>query len=30
MEQISTRPVYANSWLSVREDEVRFPDGTPG
>jgi ADP-ribose pyrophosphatase len=30
MEQISTRAVYANSWLSVREDEVRFPDGTPG
>jgi len=30
MEQISTRAVYANNWLTVREDEVRFPDGTPG
>jgi len=30
MEQISSRAVYANNWLSVREDQVRFPDGTPG
>jgi 8-oxo-dGTP pyrophosphatase MutT (NUDIX family) len=30
MEQISTRAVYANNWLTVREDQVRFPDGTPG
>lgn len=30
MRQISTRAVYANNWLSLREDEVRFPDGTPG
>ena len=30
MEQISSRVVYANPWLSVREDQVRHPDGTPG
>ncbi|MEP7024865.1 MAG: NUDIX hydrolase [Actinomycetota bacterium] len=30
MEQISSRLAYANAWLSVREDQIRFPDGTPG
>ena len=30
MEQLSTRQVYANSWMSVREDEIRRPDGTAG
>jgi ADP-ribose pyrophosphatase len=24
---LSTRPVYANKWISVREDIVRLPDG---
>jgi len=26
----STRPVYENPWIRVREDEVVRPDGTPG
>jgi ADP-ribose pyrophosphatase len=25
--RVSTRPVYANPWISVREDVVRLPDG---
>lgn len=28
--QVSTRTVYRNRWLSVREDEVRRPDGSAG
>ncbi|WP_232327677.1 NUDIX domain-containing protein [Herbidospora yilanensis] len=27
---ISTREVYRNPWMSVREDEIEHPDGTPG
>ena len=27
---LGTRPVYENSWISVREDEVVRPDGNPG
>jgi len=30
VEQVSTRQVYANSWMTVREDEIRRPDGTDG
>jgi 8-oxo-dGTP pyrophosphatase MutT (NUDIX family) len=30
MEQVSTQTVYANAWLSVREDQVRYPDGASG
>jgi 8-oxo-dGTP pyrophosphatase MutT (NUDIX family) len=27
---ISSREVYRNPWIAVREDEVELPDGTPG
>ncbi len=27
---LSTREVYANPWIRVREDRVRRPDGSPG
>ena len=30
IEQLSTREVYRNPWLSVREDAVRFPNGSEG
>jgi 8-oxo-dGTP pyrophosphatase MutT (NUDIX family) len=30
MEQTGTRVVYRNPWMTVREDTVRRPDGTPG
>ena len=30
MEQIASRVVHENAWMSVREDQVRLPDGTPG
>jgi 8-oxo-dGTP pyrophosphatase MutT (NUDIX family) len=30
VEQLSTRVVYRNSWMTVREDEVRRPDGSAG
>ena len=30
MIQIATRLVYENQWLSLREDEIRLPDGSPG
>jgi 8-oxo-dGTP pyrophosphatase MutT (NUDIX family) len=30
MIQVSTRLVYENRWLSLREDEIRLPDGSPG
>jgi 8-oxo-dGTP pyrophosphatase MutT (NUDIX family) len=26
----SSRTVYANPWLTVREDEITWPDGSPG
>jgi len=28
--QLSTREVYRSAWMSVREDEVRFPTGRTG
>ncbi|WP_250005489.1 NUDIX hydrolase [Actinoplanes sp. M2I2] len=30
MERVSSRVVYRNPWMTVREDEVRRPDGSPG
>ena len=30
MEQVSSRVVYRNPWMTVREDEIRQPDGSPG
>jgi 8-oxo-dGTP pyrophosphatase MutT (NUDIX family) len=30
VETLSTRQVYANNWMSVREDAVRRPDGSNG
>ncbi len=30
MRTVSSREVYRNAWMSVREDEVVLPDGTPG
>ncbi|GAA4498154.1 NUDIX hydrolase [Actinoallomurus oryzae] len=30
MIQIATREVYRNRWMSVREDAIRHPDGSPG
>jgi 8-oxo-dGTP pyrophosphatase MutT (NUDIX family) len=30
IRQISTREVYTNPWLRLREDQVRYPDGSQG
>lgn len=30
MIQVSSRVVYRNRWMSVREDAIRHPDGSPG
>lgn len=30
IRQLSTREVYRNSWLTLREDTVEFPDGSHG
>ena len=30
MQTISSREVYANAWMTVREDAIRRPDGTDG
>lgn len=30
MEQTSSREVYANPWMTVREDGIRRPDGSEG
>jgi ADP-ribose pyrophosphatase len=30
IRQLSTREVYRSRWMRVREDEVAFPDGSPG
>jgi 8-oxo-dGTP pyrophosphatase MutT (NUDIX family) len=30
VEQLSSRPVYRNAWMTVREDTVRRGDGTTG
>ena len=28
MQTLGSRQVYANAWMTVREDDVRFVDGT--
>ena len=30
MRQISSREVYRNRWMSLREDRISHPDGSPG
>jgi 8-oxo-dGTP pyrophosphatase MutT (NUDIX family) len=30
LETMSTREVYANNWMTVREDAIRRPDGSDG
>ena len=30
MERVSSRVVYRNPWMVVREDRIRRPDGSPG
>lgn len=30
IERVSTREVYRNNWMSVREDGIRRPDGSEG
>ena len=30
VESLGTRNVYANPWMTVREDDIRRPDGTAG
>jgi 8-oxo-dGTP pyrophosphatase MutT (NUDIX family) len=30
IRQISTREVYRNNWLTLREDAIEHPDGSPG
>jgi hypothetical protein len=30
MEQLSSRVVYQNRWMTVREDLIRRPDGSAG
>ncbi|GAB2778682.1 8-oxo-dGTP pyrophosphatase MutT (NUDIX family) [Amycolatopsis magusensis] len=30
IERISSREVYRNNWMSVREDDIRRPDGSTG
>jgi 8-oxo-dGTP pyrophosphatase MutT (NUDIX family) len=30
MIQLASRVVYENRWMSVREDDIRHPDGSPG
>jgi 8-oxo-dGTP pyrophosphatase MutT (NUDIX family) len=30
MRQVSTRRVYTNPWMVVREDQIRHPDGSDG
>ena len=30
IKQLTSRPIYANRWMSLREDDVRFPGGHEG
>ena len=30
IERVGSREVYRNAWMSVREDDIRRPDGTTG
>ena len=30
IDRVASREVYRNNWLTVREDDIRRPDGSPG
>jgi 8-oxo-dGTP pyrophosphatase MutT (NUDIX family) len=30
IQRVATREVYRNDWLTLREDDIRRPDGSPG
>ncbi len=30
IQQVASREIYRNSWLTLREDEIRHPDGSAG
>ena len=30
IQQVASREVYRNDWLTLREDDIRRPDGSPG
>ncbi|HET9142645.1 NUDIX hydrolase [Actinophytocola sp.] len=30
MEALDSRQIYQNAWMTVREDSIRLPDGSPG
>ncbi len=30
IERLASREIYHNSWMALREDDIRFPDGTSG
>ncbi|WP_439383204.1 NUDIX domain-containing protein [Amycolatopsis lexingtonensis] len=30
IQRVASREVYRNNWMTVREDEIRRPDGSPG
>lgn len=30
IQAVGTREIYRNPWLTIREDEIRRPDGSPG
>jgi hypothetical protein len=30
IRQVSSREVYRNDWLTLREDDIRRPDGSDG
>ena len=30
IHRVASREVYRNSWLTLREDDIRHPDGSPG
>ena len=30
IRRVASREVYRNSWLTLREDDIRHPDGSPG
>jgi 8-oxo-dGTP pyrophosphatase MutT (NUDIX family) len=30
IQRVATREVYRNNWLTLREDDIRRPDGSPG
>ena len=30
IHRVASREVYRNNWLTLREDDIRCPDGSPG